>query len=118
VRVTSSAAKSGVQYAALPWRRRQGGIEFLLITTRSSGRWIVPKGWPEDHLAPCECAALEAMEEAGLVGEVATESLGSFPYSKKSRSGETLSLRLELYAMEVTHQRRNWPERQMRQIQW
>jgi 8-oxo-dGTP pyrophosphatase MutT (NUDIX family) len=118
LRVAIPAAKSSVQYGALPWRRSPDGIEFLLITTRSSGRWIVPKGWPEDHLAPHECAALEAAEEAGVIGEVATESLGSFPYRKKSKSGQTLLLRVELFAMEVTHQRRTWLEQQARQTQW
>ena len=57
------------QYAALPFIYLDEQVEVCLITSRTTGRWIIPKGWPQDGLAPHELAAVEAYEEAGLKGE-------------------------------------------------
>jgi 8-oxo-dGTP pyrophosphatase MutT (NUDIX family) len=59
-----------VQHAALPYRVRNGVLEILLITTRRTHRWIVPKGWPIDGHPPHDRAAFEALEEAGISGEI------------------------------------------------
>ena len=67
-----------VQYAALPWRRTKDGLEVLLVTTLTTRRWIVPKGWPLKNCTPAECAAYEALEEAGVIGTVAKKALGTF----------------------------------------
>ena len=107
-----------VQYAALPWRRVEGAIEILLITTRNTRSWIVPKGWPLDGRTPSECAAHEALEEAGVLGDVAPEALGSFHYNKRRKSGEILSCKVHVFAMEVVHQRRSWAEKAARDICW
>jgi 8-oxo-dGTP pyrophosphatase MutT (NUDIX family) len=82
VRTTANGRRGPAeQFAALPWRRRRGErLEILLVTTRRSGRWIVPKGWPIDGCSPRECAAREAMEEAGVLGVIAAEPIGDFPY--------------------------------------
>ncbi len=120
VRVLSSSASQAVsvQYAALPWRRRNGAFEFLLITTLTTKRWIVPKGWPHEDLSPAECAAREALEEAGVVGEIAAKPIGSFHYAKRRKNGELLPLRVELFAMEVMQQRRSWAEKSVRDTCW
>ena len=76
-----------LQYAALPYRRRGAAIEVLLITSLGTKRWIIPKGWPIEGLKPPDSAAGEAMEEAGVVGVVGRESIGSFLYEKR-RKGE------------------------------
>ena len=54
----------------------------VLVTTRNSGRWIVPKGFVEPDMTPHESAAKEALEEAGVVGSVGDEELGSYSYAK------------------------------------
>ena len=54
------------QYGALCWRMHRGKVEVLLITSRDTGRWVIPKGWPIDGLAPAQTAAREAWEEAGV----------------------------------------------------
>ena len=120
VRRTSSGATSPVaQYAALPWRRRHGNpIEILLITTRRTGRWIVPKGWPVIGCSPGECAAREAMEEAGVLGVIAESPIGAFPHQKRRKSGESVRCRVEVFPLEVTHQLRNWPEKSLREAHW
>ena len=107
-----------VQYAALPWRRVHDELQILLVTTLNTRRWIVPKGWPIPGLAPCDCAAHEAAEEAGIGGHVQTKPLGSFHYEKRLKSGDTLACNVEVFAMEVVRQRRNWPEKSARKSCW
>ena len=58
-----------LQVAALPWRNTENGVEIMLITSRDTGRWVLPKGWPEAREPLCEAAAREAGEEAGLRGK-------------------------------------------------
>ena len=58
------------QFGALCYRVEKGMVQILLVTSRGTKRWIVPKGWPEDGLTPAEAAAKEAGEEAGVTGKV------------------------------------------------
>ena len=109
---------SNTQYAALPWRRAGDTIEILLVTTRNTQRWIVPKGWPLAGRSPSACAALEALEEAGVQGNIATKALGTFTYGKRRKSGEIVLCRVHVFAMEVTHQRRHWAEKRARETRW
>ena len=109
---------SNVQYAALPWRASQGAIEILLVTSLKTRRWIVPKGWPLAGCSPCESAASEALEEAGVLGEVASRSLGSFLYNKRRKSGEVVSCRVHVFTMQVVSQRRSWTEKRARDTRW
>jgi 8-oxo-dGTP pyrophosphatase MutT (NUDIX family) len=108
----------GVQYAALPWRRMNGELQILLVTTLNTRRWIVPKGWPVPGLAPSDCAAHEAEEEAGVTGEVQPEPIGTFHYDKQRKAGDSLQCRVEVFALEVSRQRRNWPEKGAREACW
>ena len=107
-----------IQYGALPWRRVHGELQILLVTTLNTRRWIVPKGWPIPGLAPCDCAAHEAAEEAGVSGDVQTKPLGSFQYDKRQKSGDTLQCKVDVFALEVLHRRRNWPEKAARETSW
>ena len=110
---------AAAQYAALPWRRRRGhSIEILLVTTRRTRRWIVPKGWPVSGCSPGECAAREAMEEAGVLGVIAAKPIGAFPYRKQRKTGASVRCRVEVFPLEVTHQLRNWPEKSVRETRW
>jgi 8-oxo-dGTP pyrophosphatase MutT (NUDIX family) len=114
----TAAQVPNIQYAALPWRRTEGAVEILLITTRNTRSWIVPKGWPLVGLTPDESAAHEALEEAGVSGEVAKEALGSFHYNKRLKSGDIISCKVHVFSMEVAHQRRSWAEKAARDICW
>lgn len=110
---------ANLQYAALPWRRAQNGlVEILLITTRRTRRWIVPKGWPVPGLLPHQCAALEAFEEAGIEGEAAVRPIGSFPYDKHRKSGETVACTVLLFPLATTRQNSSWPEKGERETRW
>lgn len=107
------------QYGALPFRRRDdGSIEVLLITSRRTGRWIIPKGWPASTLTPCELAAREAMEEAGVVGHVKESPIGSYRHKKTFSDGSVARCKVEVFALEVESQMLAWPESSQRSIRW
>ena len=107
------------QYAALPYRRRpDASIEIMLITSRDTGRWLIPKGWPEPGLGPAEAAAREAYEEGGLVGRIGDRSIGSYHYDKRLPDGSTVYCVVEVFALEVERQMKSWPERNERSTRW
>ena len=88
-----------IQSGALPFRRRADAtIEIMLITSRDTGRWLMPKGWPEPGLAPAETAAHEAREEGGLVGRIGDRSIGSYHYDKRLPDGSTTHCRARCHA--------------------
>ena len=115
---STASQSSNIQYAALPWRSAEGAIEILLITTRTTKRWIVPKGWPMKGCTPAECAAHEALEEAGVMGEMAGQALGTFRYNKLRRSGDIVPCTVHVFAMKVTQQRTSWVEKRQRETRW
>ena len=65
----------------------------MLVTSRGTGRWIIPKGWPMKRKAPHAAAAREALEEAGVVGEVQSSPLGSYSYEKRLKKGARYRVR-------------------------
>jgi 8-oxo-dGTP pyrophosphatase MutT (NUDIX family) len=105
------------QYAALPWRQAQG-FEILLITSRETRRWVIPKGWPMSGLSAAESAAQEAYEEAGIRGQMASQTMGHYTYSKRQRGGAKKRFRVDVFAMEVTEVLDLWPEAHERARQW
>ncbi len=110
--------KGNQQYAALPWRMGRKGLEVLLITSRDTGRWVIPKGWPMDGKAPHEAAAQEAFEEAGVLGEVSAQALGAYPYGKRLKSGDVRACMVEVFALKVGRHKRVWPEKAQRRRSW
>jgi 8-oxo-dGTP pyrophosphatase MutT (NUDIX family) len=108
-----------VQYAALPWRRSaSGALEVLLITSRETRRWVIPKGWPIKGLKSAQTAAREAYEEAGVEGEIAKKKLGAYRYDKRLRSGRLQLVQVQVYALRVELEREEWPEREQREKLW
>jgi 8-oxo-dGTP pyrophosphatase MutT (NUDIX family) len=107
------------QYAALPWRRNDGGeVEVLLITSRETRRWVIPKGWPIKGLSSPKSAAREAFEEAGVTGAVAKRKLGAYHYDKVLRSGRVQHVRVTVYSLLVLNEAEEWPEREQRDRLW
>jgi 8-oxo-dGTP pyrophosphatase MutT (NUDIX family) len=117
---TRKAGSLRRQYGALPYRITTfGSIEFLLVTTRQTKRWTIPKGWPAKKLKPRDSAAREAYEEAGVRGTVGTKSIGSFTYEKISdRDGASVSCEVSVYPLKVDRQFEIWPESHERQSVW
>jgi 8-oxo-dGTP pyrophosphatase MutT (NUDIX family) len=113
------AAPKRVQYAALPYRRSgDSRTQVMLVTSRESGRWVIPKGWPKKRKTPSATAACEAQEEAGVVGEVGRDSIGSYSYKKRLKSGAVVACVVRVFPLKVKRQQKSWPERGEREVQW
>ena len=105
------------QAGAIPYTIVKGQPVFLIVTSRSTGRWIFPKGDPIEGLQPWEVAATEALEEAGVEGEVEMQPVGVY------RAMKTLAFRrkrieIALYPLRVTRQLDEWAEQQVRHRHW
>jgi 8-oxo-dGTP pyrophosphatase MutT (NUDIX family) len=106
------------QVAALPWRRGEFGTEILLVTTRTTKRWLIPKGWPMDGKSDHQAAAIEAFEEAGVRGRTDATALGRYGYQKLSDKGKARYITVAVYALHVEQELSDWPEREERQRRW
>jgi 8-oxo-dGTP pyrophosphatase MutT (NUDIX family) len=106
------------QVAALPYRRTaDGGVELLLVTSRETKRFIIPKGWPMRRLSDPDAAAQEAREEAGVIGKVKRKPIGSYVYWKRlERSFELL--KVQVFPLEVSELSANWKEKAARECCW
>ena len=87
-------------------------MEVLLITSRDTGRWIIPKGWPLKGKAPHKAAAREAREEAGIVGKINKRPLGSFFYEKRLKRGKIVVCEVQVFGLKVKRQKASWPEKE------
>ena len=105
-----------LQVAALCLRKRGKRREVLLIGTRRSGRWIVPRGWPMPDRSLAEAALREAWEEAGVTGKVDREPLGRFHYRKVGDGG--LRCRVEVFRVRVKALANDFPEAGERKRRW
>jgi 8-oxo-dGTP pyrophosphatase MutT (NUDIX family) len=111
--------KPRAQYAALPWRRGEdGAVQILVITSRETRRWVIPKGWPIKGLSPAMAAAREAFEEAGVTGPIAEAPLGTYHYDKRLRSGRLRSVAVEVFSLHVDGEEVVWPEQDQREKRW
>jgi 8-oxo-dGTP pyrophosphatase MutT (NUDIX family) len=109
---------SSIQYGALPYREIKSVMEVLLVTSRETRRWIIPKGWPQSGVPPHRAAAKEAFEEAGVVGKVSKKTIGAYWYDKITESGATMRCKVRVFPLRVTRQLRKWPEKRQRRTQW
>lgn len=103
------------QSAVIPVQRQGDNLKILMITSRKGRRWIVPKGIIESDLSPADSAAKEALEEAGVVGIVLPELLGSFSYDKWGGTCD-----VQVFVMRVTEVLDSWLEdfRQRAWVDW
>ncbi|KQO69389.1 NUDIX hydrolase [Methylobacterium sp. Leaf87] len=107
------------QVGALPYRRmRDGTYTILLITSRESRRWVIPKGWPMKGRKPFEAAAREAYEEAGLIGSIGKRPLGFYLYEKRLKSRDSVLCQVKVFPLEVRKQLKSWPEKDEREDHW
>lgn len=101
------------QSGVLPYRRREGKIEVLLITSIRKRKWIIPKGYVEFNLSHFESAKKEAYEEAGVYGENETIELGTFRVSKAI--GICI---IQVFSMEVNKILDDYPDKDKRRRKW
>jgi 8-oxo-dGTP pyrophosphatase MutT (NUDIX family) len=96
-----------IQYAALPFgRNTDSGVEVMLVTSRDTGRWVIPKGRPIGRKAPHASAAREALEEASVVGKVGRDSIGTYAYEKRLANGAIVICDVQVFPLEVKRQQR------------
>jgi len=110
------------QIAALPYRSSGSSIDapvsILLVTSRETKRWVIPKGNPVAGLAPHAAAAVEAEEEAGVRGAACPTPLGSFRYRKRRRNGASLMFDVDVFPLAVTQELADWKESGERERRW
>jgi len=95
----------------LPYRSRGSGIDapvsVLLVTSRETKRWVIPKGNGESGVSPHAAAAIEAEEEAGVRGAVCPTPLGSYRYRRRRGNGASLMFDDDVFPLAVTQELRS-----------
>lgn len=107
------------QVAALCYRQTGDKTEVLLITSRDTGRWIVPKGWLPDGMSAPEAALKEAWEEAGVkTGVPEKDPFGAFDYEKRLDQGYETPVHAQVYKVRVIDMEEVFPEVEERRRKW
>lgn len=107
------------QYGVIAWKKGEDGAPLvLLITSRDTGRWVVPRGNPIPGLPPHLAAAEEAWEEAGVRGRVISAAIGDYRYRKTRRSGRGVRAHVTLFPLAVEEELADWPEALVRTRRW
>jgi len=117
MKAAGASQKPRQQVAALPFRIAPQP-EIMLVTSRETRRWVVPKGWPIEGRSLPEAAAREAYEEAGLDGDMSPDAVGVYHYVKRKKSGAMVLCAVSVFPMAVRQQRRKWPEKKQRLTRW
>ena len=107
------------QFAALPCHVGVNGQpQILLLTSRETKRWVIPKGWPIKGLKPRQVAVREAYEEAGLRGTIRSKRpIGVYHYEKQL-PGKHLLCEVHVFLLWVSQQLEDWPEKGQRETRW
>lgn len=106
------------QVAALCWRIEDGKAQVLLVTSRETGRWVLPKGWPKAGMSDPDTARAEAWEEAGVEGQIGAQALGLYAYHKMLRPDAGVPCMVTVFPLKVRSLARDFPERGQRKRRW
>lgn len=106
------------QFGALVYRIVNDKVQVLLITSRGTKRWIVPKGWPMPGMTPAKAAAQEAWEEAGVKGKVTNHCLGLFSYNKVLDKKKSIPCVVLVYPVKAQSLAKDFPEAGQRRRKW
>lgn len=106
----------------MPYRTDGAGLDsvirVMLVTSRGTGRWVLPKGNVGARTPPHVAAALEAEEEAGVLGAVCPVPLGSYRFRKRVRSGASLMADVDVFPLATTRELEEWEEQHQRERRW
>lgn len=105
------------QVGALCYRIREGKLEYLLVTSRGTGRWVIPKGWPIDGETPADAARQEAWEEGGVIGKPVGNAIGVYSYTKTG-DRERLPHIVVVFPIRVKRIEEVFPEYRERRRKW
>lgn len=106
------------QFGALCYRIRKEEVQVLLITSRETKRWIIPKGWPMAGEKPAEAASTEAFEEAGVTGKSSNLCIGLYSYKKRLEGKKFLPVVVSVFPVRVKNLHSTWPEKEVRRRKW
>jgi len=107
------------QAGVIAYRIEAGELRILLVTSRDTGRWVIPKGYVGSGITPARAAQKEAYEEAGVSGKITNATpLGFFTYFKRHPSGDRQAAVVEVYTLRVDTILKKFPERGQRRLSW
>jgi 8-oxo-dGTP pyrophosphatase MutT (NUDIX family) len=109
--------RRGRQCAALPFRQADGETQIMLVTSRETRRWVLPKGWTE-KCGGAKQAEREAYEEAGIRGRITPCPIGAYAYPKRLADGATVTCEVEVFPLAVDELLEEWPEKAQRERRW
>jgi uncharacterized protein len=123
LRAASTAKDSLInQIAALPYRTDAASpanpLRIMLITSRETKRWVLPKGNLIKGLSAHQAAEHEAFEEAGITGVISQTPIGIYPYFKRIPNQAAVPMEVTVFPLLVMDQADDWPERQERETSW
>ncbi|MCY4008059.1 MAG: NUDIX hydrolase [Rhodobacteraceae bacterium] len=118
--LTSGKREARTQFAALCFKsvKRKQKTRVLLISSRRSGRWVIPKGWPMNGKTPAQSALREAYEEAGVRGRPINQCVGHFSYKKRISDKSSVLCIVAVYPVKVDDILTDYPEHGARQRVW
>ena len=113
-----SAARR-IQYAALPFRRNaDSGVDVMLVTSRGSGRWVIPKGWPIRQKFRMLLLRANHLRKQASWEKAGRNSTGTYTYEKRLANGTPVISEVQVFPLEVKRQRKDWPEEEEREVRW
>ena len=108
-----------LQVAALCLKGEGSGKQVLMITSRDTGRWVLPKGWPIDGYDAPGSALQEAWEEAGVKeAEIDPDMIGTYEYAKRLTGGAAVDVEVQVYSAKVDKLVDQFPESDERSRKW
>ena len=115
----SAHGQDAEQIAALPVRwDKNGKLRVLIVPSRDTARWVMPKGWLMEGKKPWRAAEIEALEEAGALGSISHQPIGTYQYEKRLAKGHSVTCRVTIYPMLVDKLNDRWKERDERKRHW
>ncbi len=108
----------GKQVGCLCYKWAGKKLKIILVTSLTTKRWIIPKGWIQEKLGAYRSAEIEAWEEAGILGNCNEEKFGDFEYTKILKDGTPLECVVDVFPMKVVTQKVNFPEKNVRTLKW
>jgi 8-oxo-dGTP pyrophosphatase MutT (NUDIX family) len=106
------------QFGALCYRVENGKLQILIVTSRRSRKWIVPKGWPMSGKSPAQAAGVEAWEEAGVIGKANENCIGHYSYTKDAGRYGMLPCVVSIFSIKVKRTAQKYPEKSQRKRRW